>query len=268
MIILRRFHTYKDDFPLMSEGRLPFNGANLHNLMTALILELSDLTRLPPFAYITRHTNDKIPPEHLAPFLTKFHNSVNTLGKDQPYNIPTVWFVGHFEDYDSITEVRQKLDQKNLKYFDDGEEYNSFEQFNQAYWENSRDAEPFVKFLHQATMIGIELLSTAGYKQKLNQLGRLEYMRYPDTENVMEEVKFDMKEMEHYLRENSPYYKNHIIPNPSEYKDLWENFTKWKTSEAGTGSWPHFLFNVCGVPYPPIHPPLRVRPEQLFEGWW
>ena len=267
MIILRIFHTYKDDFPLMSKGRLPFNGDTLDDLMTGLILELSDLTTLSPLTYITRHTNDEIPQERLAPFLTKFHEFVDYFGKNQPYNIPTVWFVGHFQDYDSIKKVRQELNQKDLKYFESGEEYNSFDQFNETYWEENTDAEPFVNFLHQATMIGLDLLKTADYKQKLKQLGRLEYMRYPDTKNVMEEVKSDLKDMERYLRQNSQYYREHIVADESEYKQFWVNFTKWKTSTAGTGSWPHFLFNICGVSYPPTYPPLRVRPEQLFEDW-
>jgi len=269
MIIQKIFHTYKEDFPLIKifpqENRILFPvNFDPDNLFKNLILELSEFSNLPKYCYITRHTNDKIPDKFLTFFKERFSEFVNDEGEDSRFGIPTVWFVGHFQDYDSITEVRQKLDQKNLKYFDDGEEYNSFEQFNQAYWENSPDAEPFVKFLHQATMIGIDLLSAADYKQKLNQLGRLEYMRYTN----IEDVKSDITEMEHYLRENSPYYKTHLIPNASEYKEFWENFTKWKTSEAGTGSWPHFLFNICGVQYPPTHPPLRVRPEELFEDWW
>jgi len=267
MIIQRKFHTYKDDFPLMSEGRLPFNGDTLDDLMTGLILELSDLATLSPLTYITRHTNDEIPQERLAPFLTKFHEFVDYFGKNQPYNIATVWFVGHFEDYDSIKKIRQKLDQKNLKYFEDGEEHNSFEQFNQNYWDQREDAELFVKFLHQATMTGIDLLSTPDYKQKLKQLGRLEYMRYPDTKNVMEEVKSDLKDMERYLRQNSQYYREHIVSDESEYKQFWVDFTKRKSSEAGTGSWPHFLFNICGVVYPKIHPPLKIATQELFRGW-
>ncbi|MCG2779186.1 MAG: hypothetical protein L6406_26220 [Desulfobacterales bacterium] len=234
----------------MSKSRLPFNGDTLDDLMTGLILGLSDIARLLPLTYITRHTNDKIPPQHLAPFLTKFHEFVDYFGKNQPYNIPTVWFVGHFQDYDSIKKVRQKLDQKNLKYFEGGEEYDSFEQIGKNYCEEREDAKLFVKFLHQVTMIGIDLLLTADYKQKLKQLGRLEYMRYPDTKNVMEEVKSDLKDMERYLRQNSQYYREHIVADESEYKQFWVNFTKRKSSEAGTGSWPHFLFNICGVVYP------------------
>jgi len=269
MIILRIFHTYKDDFPLMSKGRLPFNGDTLDDLMTGLILELSDLTTLSPLTYITRHTNDEIPQERLAPFLTKFHEFVDYFGKNQPYNIPTVWFVGHFQDYDSIKKVRQELNQKDLKYFESGEEYNSFEQFNETYWEENTDAEPFVNFLHQATMIGIDLLPTADYKQKLKQLGRIEYMQYTN----IEDAKSDFKEMERYLRESSTYYKKHITANASEYKEFWENFTKIKVTDTGNGrarlgSWPHFLFNICGVSFTSKVLPLKVKMEDLFEDWW
>lgn len=273
MIILRIFHTYKEDFPLLllrqNGSYLSFNGDTLDDLMTGLILELSDLATLPPFAYISRHSPDKnVPPEDLAPFLARFPEFVARLGKDKQYYIPTIWFVGHFQDYESVAEARQELNQKDLKYFESGKEYSSFDQFNETYWEENTDAEPFVNFLHQATMIGLDLLKTADYKQKLKQLGRLEYMRYPDTENVMEEVKSDLKDMERYLSQNCQYYREHIVADESKYKQFWVNFTKWKTSAVGTGSWPHFLFNICGVSYLPTCSPLRVRPEQLFEDWW
>jgi len=270
MIIKVIFHTYKDNFPLLffineTSFYPSFEGDARHDLMTDLILELSDLATLPLLAYISRHDKDnKIPQDDLAPFLAKFPEFVACHGKDKQYNIPTVWFVGHFQDYESVAEVKQKLDQKDLQYIDEIEECKSFDQFNQAYWENSRDAEPFVKFLHQATMIGIDLLKTADYKHKLNQLGRLEYMRYTN----IEDVRSDITEMEHYLRENSPYYKKHITANASEHKEFWENFTKWKSTKHGTGSWPHFLFNICGISYPFRHPPLKIRTEELFEGWW
>lgn len=270
MIIQKIFHTYKENFPLaLLKDRdniyLSFDGNALDDLMTNLILELSNLATLPPFAYISRHTPDKkVPPEDLAPFLARFQAFVSHHGKDRPYYIPTVWFVGHFKDYESVAEVKQKLDEKNVKCFESGKEYDSFAQFNQLYWYQKSDAELFVKFLHQATMIGIELLSTAGYKQKLNQLGRLEYMQYTNIEGV----KSDITEMERYLRENSPYYKKHIAANASEHKEFWENFTKWKSTKDGTGSWPHFLFNICGISYPFRHPPLKIRTKELFEGWW
>jgi hypothetical protein len=236
----------------------------LDTLMTRLILELSDLTTLPCLTYITRHTDDKIPPEHLTPFLVKCHDVVDTLGKDQPYNIPTVWFVGHFENYDEITRIRQKLDQRNVKYFETGGEYASFQQINQIYWDKKGDAALFVKFLHQVTMIGIDLLSTGEYKQTIEQLGRLEYMQYSDIENM----RSDLKEMEQYLREKSSFYRGHIVHDPIAYREFWENFTKWKKSEAVLTSWPHFLFNICGISHPVSHLPLEIRTEELFEGWW
>ena len=266
MIIQKVFHTYKDDFPLLlpNQKRISFNGNALYKLMTNLILELSDLAAIIPFSYISRHTNDKIPPEHLTPFLTKFSSFVNASGKDQLYNIPTIWFVGHFKDYESAAEVKKRIDIKNVKYFDKKNEYDSFEQINETYWEEKNDAELFIKFLHQTTMIGIDLLKTADYKQKLGGLGRLEYMQYTS----MEDAKSDFKEMELYLRKSSPYYIEHISADGSEYKEFWVNFTKWKSSKAGTGSWPHFLFNICGLPYPSRLPPLKINTDELFTGWW
>ena len=266
LIIQRVFHTYRDDFPLLrNKGpAVPADEDMLDSLMTRLILELSDLTRLPRLTYITRHTSDKIPPEHLAPFLVKFHDVVDTFGEDQPYNIPTVWFVGHFENYDEVTRIRQELDQKNVKYFETGGEYASFEEINQIYWDKKTDAEPFLKFLHQVTMIGIDLLSIGEHKEKLEQLARLEYMQYADIKNMAS----DLKEMERYLHNKSSFYRRHIVSSALTYKEFWENFTKWKKCEALLTSWPHFLFNICGISHPVKHLPLTIKPEELFEGWW
>ena len=268
MIIHQLFHTYKDDFPLMLQKKngvnLPFNGGDLYNLMACLIFELSDLAATLPLSYISRHTGDKTPPEHLSPFLNKFSSFVNGLGKDQPYNIPTIWFVGHFRDRQTATEFQRKIDAKNIKYFDEINEYNSLEDINQSYWENKSDAQPFIEFIHHTTMIGIDLLRTADYKEKLRALGRLEYMQYANIETV----KSDFKEMENYLRKSSPYYVKNIAADISEYKKFWINFTKWKGTETAFGSWPHFLFNICGLPYPFKQRPLRINPEEVFTGWW
>jgi len=265
-ILQRVFHTYRDDFPLLRNKRPTGPAAEdmLDGLMTRLILDLSDLATLPRLTYITRHTDDTIPSERLAPFLVKFHDIVDTLGEHQQYGIPTVWFVGHFANDDEIARIRQELDRKNIKYFETGGEYANFQQLNQIYWENKNDAEPFLTFLHQVTMIGIDLLSTGECKQTLEQLGRLEYMQYTDIENM----KSDLKEMQRYLREKSSFYRGHIVHDAIAYREFWENFTKWKKSEAVLTSWPHFLFNLCGISHPVEHLPLRVRTETLFEGWW
>jgi hypothetical protein len=270
MIILRRFYTYKDNFPLMSANRLapPFDVDMLDGLMRDLILQLSDIAALPPYSYITRHTNDNIPPDHLAPFLATFRGFVSALGQNQPYNIPTVWLVGHFQDHDSVAQVRQQLDQKDLKYFDRGEEYDSFDQFNEAYWEDRSDAEPFVKFIHQTTMIGLDLLRTDEYKQRLGQLERLEWIQYAN----VEDMKSDLRDMEFYLNETSQYYREQIAGNTSECKGFWLNFTKLKLTYTATrvscGSWPHFLFNMCGVSSPARNRPLEVNTAELSEDWW
>ena len=269
MILSRKFHAYKEESPLLllpdRNHYIPvFNGDAIDALMKSLILELSDLATLPPFAYIARHSKDKIPREHLAPFLKKFPQFVDHFGSDKQYSIPTIWFACHFYDEDSIAAVRQKLDQKNLKYFLECEEYDSFEKINDTYWDERSDAELFVKFIHQATMIGIDLLTTAEYKEELKRLGRLESLQYTN----IEDAKPDFKEMERYLRKSSSYYNKHIIADLSEYKEFWENFTKWKITNRALGSWPHFLFNICGIQYPYKHTPLKINTEELFEDWW
>jgi hypothetical protein len=81
-------------------------------------------------------------------------------------------------------------------------------------------------------------------------------------------MKSDLKEMERYLREKSSFYRGHVVHDAIAYREFWENFTKWKKSEAVLTSWPHFLFNICGISHPVEQMPLSVRTETLFEGWW
>jgi hypothetical protein len=250
MIMQRIFHTYKEDFPLLSNCRLPsvFKVCALDNLLTSLIIELSDLTSLPRYSYIARHTNDKIPEHHLGAFLRKFQDFVDYLGRDQPYNIPTVWFVGYFEAEEPIDEVRRRLDQKGIKYFEDGGDYDSFEAINQCYWDSRKDAQVFPKFLNQVTMIGIDLLSVPMSIRKLKKLECLEWLQYKNKESM----KCDLKELRQYLNEKSPFYREHIEKEESQCNEFWANFTKVKKTDKGIGSWPHFLFNICGASSSPM----------------
>jgi len=250
VIIQRVFHTYKDDFPILSNDRLPFSydAITCSKNMTSLILELYDLTNISRFVYITRHTNDKIPDENLNPFITKFCDFVDHLGNDQTYNIPTIWFVGHFESYDLIQEVRIKLDNKSIKYFEHGNEFESFENINESYWEIKKDAHLFPKFLHQVTMIGIDLLKETDNINELKQFECLEWLQYRNVEHMIS----DLKKMEQYVHSNSQFYQNHILKNAFEVSEFWENFKKIKRTNLGDGgvqlgSWPHFLFNICGA---------------------
>ena len=208
-----------------------------------MILELSELTSLPIFAYIARHSNDKIPQKHLDPFLSKFHDFANHYGQNQQYNIPTVWFVGYFDKEDLIAELRRRLDEKNVKYFEESYKYDSFESIKQRYYDNPRDARLFLKFLYHVTKIGIELLSVLNNREKLKSLKPLE--KQFGYQNV-ESMKNDLMELEQYLRQNSQYYQRHIYTEETELKKFWNNFQKIKAT-VRPYSWPHFLFNICGV---------------------
>ena len=270
MMIQKLFHTYKDSFPLQltSQNCMSLNGDAFDELIAGLILELSDLAATLPLSYISRHGSDKISQERLAPFLRKFSSFVDSLGRDEPYNIPTIWLVCHFNDNESAAEFQERIDAADIKYFDECHEYDSYEEINELYWDNKQDAEPFVGFLHQTTMIGIDLIKTADYKQKLTALQHLEYMRYAS----MEDAQSDLKEMERYLGESSQYYVEHISADKHGYRAFWENFTKWKRTEVVNenerrykyGSWPHFLFNICGIIDPSELPPLKVDTAELF----
>ncbi len=255
MIIQRIFHTYKEDFPLLINNCLPpsFKACICDGMFKGLILELSDLTSLPRYSYIARHTNDKIPENHLAPFLSKFKDFAQQLGKNQSYNIPTVWFVGFFDAEKEIDEVRRQLDKKGVKYFEDGGKYDSYENINQCYWDNKKDAHLFPKFLNQVTLIGIDLLSEPMTKLKLKELECLEWLQYKSEESRQS----DLKKMRRYLNEKSQFYREQIEEDQSECDEFWENFKKIKITDKGNGkaclgSWPHFLFNICGVSSSPI----------------
>lgn len=247
MIIQQTFHTYKDNFPLLINNQLRLD---FDYLITGLILELSELSSLPLFAYMARHSTDKIPQKYLDPFLSKFHDFVNHHGQNQQYNIPTVWFVGYFDKEDLITEVRRRLDEKNVKYFEESNKYDSFESIKQRYYDNTKDARLFLKFLHQVTKIGIDLLSVPDYRQKLNSLKPLEKMKFHY--KSVESRERDLMQMEQYLRQNSQYYQKYISTEETELKKFWNNFQKVKATNMSDGtvslcSWPHFLFNICGV---------------------
>lgn len=272
MIIQATFHCYKDNFPLLYfKDQFSFYSTlddnARHDLMNGLIMELSDLIPLPYLAHLQRQDKDNMVLQHdLDPFYAKYPEFLDHHGRDKRYRIPTILFVGHFEDDKLVDEVKEKLKEKEIKYVDDIEQQESFEKLNQIYWEEKSDAEPFVKYAHQTTMIGLDLLKTADYKQKLEQLNRLEYMQYTD----MEDAKSDFREMVRYLSENSSYYRENIASNPPERKQFWENFTKIKIAimdndMAQISSWPRFLFNICGIFYTPKDMPFKVSEEEIFK---
>lgn len=250
MIIQKVFHTYKEEFPILSNNRLPqpFTPQTLHKLVSQLILELADVVTLPRYAYITRHTDDSIPRENLEPFLNRSRDFVVQLGENQLYNIPTVWFVGFFEDKQVIADVKARLNQKKVRHFESGSEHRSFEEINDAYRDNREDANLFPKFLHQVTLIGIDLLSNPASLQSLRRLGCLEWLQYRNEERRQS----DLSKMEEVLTANSQYYREVINPREAEHAEFWRNFTKVKRTKVEPGkvfigSWPHFLFNICGV---------------------
>lgn len=250
MIIQHVFHTYKNNFPILSKCRLPisYDGNMTDSLITGLILELSELTLLPRFSYITRHINDTIPQEQLEPFLGRFPGFVDLIGEDGPFNIPTVWFVGYFDAQDTIAKVRAGLYRKQIGYFEEHGKYDSFEALNHSYWDKKDDAERFPKFLHQLTKIGLDLLEVPKAIVGLKQLNCLEWLGYQNIGNL----RADLKKIESLLKNHSAYYINNIDKSEIAKKEFWDDFQKIKINKKGNGkvslgSWPHFLFNVCGA---------------------
>lgn len=147
-----------------------------------------------------------------------------------------------------VSEIQERIDAKDINYFESGGEYGSFEEINDSYWDDKRDSQLFPKFLHQLTMIGIDILSVPESVIKLKQFECLEWLQHASAERMQS----DLTEMERYLTQNSQYYRDFMKVEISEYNEFWENFKKVKKTDLGNGksqlgSWPHFLFNICGV---------------------
>ena len=233
MIIQSTFHTYKEDSPIIINDQLPpsYNWTVVNSKMTNLILELSDLTNFAMYVYITRHTNDKIPKENITPFITKFSNFISHFGNKQQCSLPTIWFVGHFESYGSVQKARAKLNAKKITYFENTTEVESFESINDTYWDNIMDAHLFPKFLHQVTMIGIDLLRGSNIIQKLEQLKCLEWLLYKNPDNMIS----DLDRMREFLDNNSQFYREEVCNSENEAIDFWKNFEKVKMEDIGNG---------------------------------
>ncbi len=256
MIVKCVFHTYKDDFPIIVNDHYPspYNLSLVDNMMTNQIIELSDFTKIGNYIYITRHTNDKIPNEEIVQFITKFSSFVNFYGNNPKCGLPTIWLVVHFESYDSIKEAKEKLLNKKILSYESITEIESFKDTNDSYWDDVKDAYLFPKFLHQVTMIGIDLLKDPNVINELKQLKSLEWLLYRNPANKIS----DLKRMRDLHQSNSQYYREEIFNKGSESIEFWQNFEKVKIKDLGNnkmhlGSWPHFLFNICGVSLEPAY---------------
>lgn len=220
MIIKKVFHTYKEDFPFLRGNQVLFDRLNLDNLFKNLILELSELSTIPKYCYITRHTDDMMP----------------------TFWTPTVWFVIYSETYEIIESIRKKLEQNKIKYLeDDSEIYDSVDSIppDNNYTTTKDEAITFPKFLHQVTQIAIGLLKNNS-TNKLNELNELEWMQGNESE-----LGSKIEELREHLINNSKYYLEKI-KNTGEEVEFWINFKKVYINQ-NVYSWPHFLFNLCGV---------------------
>jgi hypothetical protein len=233
----------------MCNGYIPNEFNNIcERLMVSLILDLSNLLPLVKYSYLSRHTKDTIPSQKLEPFLQRHQNLVQILGEQAPYNIPTVWFVGFFDSDSQIEDIEKKIETMPMQYYDETHEFQSFEELNQPYWEQKEDAQLFIIFLDQLTKIGINLLRNHSCLPRLKELNCLEWLLYQSNEKM----EADLAEIKRLLSKNSEYYRENIENDQSQIDVFWSNFRKLKKqpNEDGTtrlGSWPHFLFNICGL---------------------
>lgn len=245
MIIQQLFHTYKADFPLIAvlpEKKVIYpEGIDRGSLFKNLIIELSELTGEPKYCYMARHENDSVPNDKLKPFQIKFKTFLDAVRKRSNFgdcepSLPTVWFVVYSEGKKSIGLIRQRLNEKQIEYFEETcGEHESIDTILPNNSETTNDeARAFPKFLHQTTQMGIDLLKTDA-EGKLKELKSLESMQGPSLDS-------HISQLETHLKDYSIYYKESIEADPNERRRFWTNFK----IVHGKHSWPHFLFNICG----------------------
>lgn len=252
MITKQLFKTYKrDSFPLFvkspdGEEQACFDGGKkaLPYLFTDLILDLSDMCDIPQYCYMARHNPDTIPEKHLLPFREKYSALVDTFAEWSIYWIPTIWFVVYARTDGELRQIEGRLTEKNVGFSKDQNpnRYESISKLgledNKGYVVNDYESSAFPKFLHQTTQIGVDLLKNPKSIEKLGELRDLEGMRY----NSIEKKTADLRELQGHLIRNSKYYRKDI-EQTDELSPFWDNFQR----VYGMHSWPHFLFNICGV---------------------
>jgi hypothetical protein len=246
MIIQQTYHTYKDDFPLILTGgdkvKIP-NGYDLDQIFRIQILDLSDLSTAARFTYIARHTNDKIPDDILDEFKVKFPGIASAVHDGWSLSIPTIWFTCYFCNEAEITPMIDRLTQKGIKHYQgDPNHYASLSSIppDNCYTVSQDEGRAFPKFLHQVTQIGLDLLRNSDRGVFLRQYKPLEYRQ--SSKSVRLESMFNMLKSE--LRARSSYYREHIEAIASEFDEFCSNFERVNFRAY---SWPHFLFNICGV---------------------
>lgn len=265
MIIKQVLHTYhKETFPLIANAQHLSMAVDLDALFKDLISELSRLEAKPLYRYITRHDNGKIPNERMSAeevsyFTKKFVRFINSVGK-ATFDLPNVWLVVYSETHELIESIKDELKQKNIDFYEDGvDEYPSVENIPpDNYARTTYEASHFPIYLHQVTEIGIDLLSAHDATNKLEQLTSLEWMQHTDLETRKSEIGVLKK----HLSDNSDYYRSNIQGDEVEEREFWLNFQRVYFRQNGFYSWPHFLFNICGVHAPkPLLAPLSPQYE-------
>ncbi len=258
MIIQQLFKTYKENFPLFSRSKdgqtycsKPITGDYLDNAFRELIQELSELSTVPVYCYMSRHFPDNIPYDKLpSTFKEKYQSFLIQVGKNHDILFATVWFVAYSNSYEQIEIISQKLKDKGIRFCKDKPaEYDSINDIliDSNYTTTEYEAKAFPKFLHQVTQISINLLNKPEALEKLSDLKSLEWMQNYDRKVIDSEV----NELEKHLKKNSKYYRDHIEKDKSEKSEFWRNFNRVYQKQGNIYSWPHFLFNICGIKHQP-----------------
>ena len=244
MLIKKRFHIFKDNASLIvRSGEAIYPSENyLNPIFDTLILDISKVSLAPVYSYITRHTDDHIDDAILRPFREKFPPKFFS---DKNLGLPTVWLTVYCKDQSLISKIKWFIEQHSLRSID-GEytEYKSSEEIlsDNTYTKGIVEAINFPIFLHQITQIAIDLIKVPN--SRLQELRSLEWMMEGDLEP-------DIRELELYFKNNSPYYLKYIVRDSSIKSQFWKNFRiKHRVNIRGRNylcSWAHFLFNTIGI---------------------
>jgi len=229
---------------MIQEGNTSYCPApyNLDEIYRTSIIGLKEISLVAQYTYITRHGNDKVPDEILPYFKENFPDIAKKESHDKVLRIPTVWLVCYTDNMDNLGVIENFLAEKDYKYFSDEHiEYESLCKipFDGRYTTSAYEAATFPKYLEQITQIGLNLLENSDHGRSLDDFIKLELRKFAN-KTEPDQLELDLRQK---LIKNSLYYFESIEKNDNERQEFWINFKR----VYDRYSWPHFLFNICGI---------------------
>lgn len=214
---------------------------NLDKIYRNSIIGLKKISLVARYTYIARHSNNKVPDQILPYFKGNFPDIAKEESHDKVLRIPTVWLVCYSDNKDNFGVIENFLSEKNYKYFPvKGIEYKSLSNIPFGHYTTSaNEAATFPKYLEQITQIGLNLLENSDHGKFLSDFIKLEFRKFTNNTEP-NQLESDLRQK---LIKDSLYYYENIEKIANERQEFWINFRK----VYDRYSWPHFLFNICGI---------------------